>query len=334
MDHRSQYVQLGSFKSCPRTPTCGIPQGSSLGPIAFLIYINDIAKCINNGSVKLFADDTTIFYDNCDSKALKKLIENDLKRLSTWFKNNKLTLNMNKCTFMTFRSVHKKYEQYDLEIEGVKLSQVESFKYLGVHLDCNLSWKTHINNVCNKVSAIGGILYKINSIVPLNTLCSIYYTLCHPHLLYCIEAWGSAYESNIIPLYRLQKRAVRNICSVDHMTHSEPLFKMLGILPLRKLYFFRVCLSVFKELKNISKMPYGFKYSSDRRGRSGTNQLYVPTVNTNYGFQCISCTGPRFYNVLPEPIKNIPTFLTFKNVLKKWILVQNIDIADFIIPRF
>ena len=157
MTNRNQSVHLGNTVSSNQTMTCGIPQGSSLGPILFLIYINDLPNCSDLLTFRIFADDTNVFYSACDLKTLEKVINSELKKVKVWCDVNRLSINFSKTNFMIVKSPKKKEEPVNITIEssdGAKyaLEKKSKIKYLGVLLDETVSFKNHISYVCTRIS--------------------------------------------------------------------------------------------------------------------------------------------------------------------------------------
>ena len=171
---------------------CGIPQGSILGPLFFIIYINDLID-ITKLSVKLFADDACLSYSCSNISSLEQIVNNELQIVNEWRMRNKLSVNFEKSNFMVFTRKKDKFN-IQLTMEGHKLEQVSETKYLGVILDCKLNWSSHINFIRNKISRASYIISKIRYYVDLPILKMIYFSLVHPHLSYCVTAWGGGHQ--------------------------------------------------------------------------------------------------------------------------------------------
>ena len=141
---------------------CGVPQGSSLGPLLFLIYINDLPNCLNHTTARMFADDTSISYASDSAKELQNVINTELKGLSDWLTTNKLSLNIVKTEFMVVGSrqrIKTLNNEIDIEINGNMVNQVTSVKSLGVHLDNHLMWSEHTDKLCKKIASAIGALF-------------------------------------------------------------------------------------------------------------------------------------------------------------------------------
>ena len=206
LQDRRQFIQIGSSKSVLKTVQCGVPQGSILGPLMFLVYINDLQNCLTHGISRLFADDTNILYSGKHIDTLKRNAEVDLLKLIDWFNVNKLALNVNKSNCIIIRSKNKKIPaDFNIMVGAKTLTLLDNIKYLGVYIDQQFTWKSHINSVCKKIAPIIGILSKVRHLLTFPILRQLYYALIHPHILYCIEAYGSTYKTHVEPLLILQK---------------------------------------------------------------------------------------------------------------------------------
>lgn len=335
MNNRKQFVKISSNNSRVQNVTCGVPQGSIIGPLLFLIYVNDMVDSVKYGKVKIFADDTNMFYTDKDIHSIIPKIEEDLSALNDWLKVNKLCLNVKKCNFMIIHSSHKK-KPTDIKIKLCDnyIEEVEFCKYLGVYIDNKLTWKNHITAVCKKIRPIIGILSKVRYFIPVHLLRSIYYSLVHPHIQYCIETWGAAYTSYLKPLVLLHKKCIRIISFVSPYDHTKPLYENMNILPLHKLYFQTVCLVVYKELNYHIPIKFDFTLCSDVHSyntrSSVTRQLHSFSHNTNHYGRSIVNMGTKCFNLLPSSIIESKSIAVFKNRIKKWLNLVDVNIDALI----
>ena len=164
--NRQQYVQMGNTVSSEQTMTCGIPQGSSLGPVLFLIYINDLLNCSSALTFRIFEDDTNVFASARDLKTLEKIVNSELKKVKIWCDVNRLSINFSKTNFMIIKSPNKKDDQININIESADgtinvLQRKQKIKYLGVLLDETISFNHHILYMCTRIARNNGIMSKL-----------------------------------------------------------------------------------------------------------------------------------------------------------------------------
>ena len=257
LSERQQYVSFKATNSTKLKITCGVPQGSILGPLLFLIYINDLEKSLSKSRPILFADDTTILISNRNYNKLIEDTNKEIEKLHNWFSVNKLSLNISKTNYVIFHSVNRNIPIAGptVKIGNTAVSKVPNTKFLGVHLDSNLNWKVHIRNKSTQVLKIIAILARLKHTLSLNTLRTIYTSLILPHLNYAIPVWGNVKNSEIKRLNILQKKAVRHITNSKYNSHTSPLFKKLKLLTLTDIFNNSCCQCYFKLQKDTSH-PY------------------------------------------------------------------------------
>ena len=298
--NRKQFVTINGFNSLPKTIKYGVPQGSVLGPLLFLIYINDLHMSIKHSSVHHFADDTNLLYVNKSLKNIGSRVNRDLKGLTDWLKANRISLNVSKTEYIIFRN-HKKIIDYDLKIKlnGKRLFPSSYIKYLGIIFDENLSWNNHLTELSKKLNRANSMLCKIRYFVDKLTLRSIYYAIFSSHLMYGSQIWGQKGSPNITKIETLQKIAIRIISFSPFRSHTSSLFPELSILKFKDHIMLNNCIFVYDHLhKNLpSSISQFFQKTSDVHHYATRNNEYsklnVPRINTlKYGkfsiiYQCI-----------------------------------------------
>jgi hypothetical protein len=196
LSHRNQFVQLGKYKSNILHIGCGVPQGSILGPLLYLIYVNDISQA-TNGNILSFADDTSLFISDWNVNNLYDRANVEINNLYVWFCANKLSLNAKKTKYIVIRGQHTKCNFTNLKvlIKDTPLQQIgmdfdeHSTKFLGIHIDEFLSWRYHVTNINNKISRGLFQIKQAKKFLPADCLRTLYFSLIHPYLLYGILAW-------------------------------------------------------------------------------------------------------------------------------------------------
>ena len=166
----------------------GVPQGSVLGPILFLIYINDLFNC-SNFKTTLYADDSVLTLSNKNVNCLQTMLNSELTKINAWLKANQLSLNVTKTNFLFFT---KTKEKIFPQINDRKIKQANCVKYFGVFLDDKLTWKKPIEHIETKLSAASGAIYKLRKYIPQKALMSKYYSLVYSHLQYAIICWENS----------------------------------------------------------------------------------------------------------------------------------------------
>ena len=212
LKNRKQYVHISGFNSELENVNFGVPQGSVLGPLLFLIYINDLHHAIKYSKTRHFADDTNLLINNNSLKQLKKRLNFDLRQLSNWLKAYKISLNCSKTEYIIFRHPNKQVN-YDLKIKinGKRLVPSKCVKYLGIVLDPHLNWSFHVDSLAPKLTRAAGMLAKIRYYVPENTLRSIYFGIFASLLTYASQVWGQFCNKYISRLQTIQNKAIRII---------------------------------------------------------------------------------------------------------------------------
>ena len=247
LTNRSQFVNVSGCDSKSRLMKHGVPQGSVLGPLLFLLYVNDLHFALRYSLAILFADDTMLFLQNESLKTIAKQANIDLKLLMHWLKANKISLNAGKTELMIFRPIRKKLNyEVKIKINGHRLRPTNVVKYLGVYIDEHLNWKHHINYVCNKLKRANGALSKLRHYVNEKTLTSLYYSLFHSHVSYAAKIWG---QRQTVPAHRvliLQKQALRIMSFSDFRAHSFPLFLRFKFLSFSDFVKYSNILFIFK----------------------------------------------------------------------------------------
>ena len=205
---RKQYVSFNGLSSDVLDITCGVPQGSVLGPLLVLLYINDLPNISKKLDFFLFADDTNLYYESDDLVELEKTMNKELKQLTLWLNVNRLALNIGKTNFIIFRGKRKpNNHNVTLLMNKRAIEQKSYVKYLGVLIDEHLNWKEHISNVTKKISRGVGIVCKLRLCMSTALLRTIYYSLVYSHLIYGIHVWGSACQTDLEKILILQKKA-------------------------------------------------------------------------------------------------------------------------------
>ena len=322
LENRSQFVAFNGVKSQSRNVKYGVPQGSVLGPLLFLIYINDIVNSSQLFTYSLFADDTCLLYSHKNIHTLMQTVNTEIRKIFAWFCSNKLLLNTGKTQYVLFRTRGRVIPDgvNHLVVGNQQINCSQHVQFLGITVDEYVSWKYHLDNVCTKVSRSVGIISKLRYFLPQQTLVTLYNAIVMPHLMYCNIAWGHTFRTHIHKLQVLQKKVVRYITYSDYRSPSTPLFLQLQILP-------------FDEMVSLNCVTLMFKYRSGQytfltdvfvenssihhyhtRQRNLIHQPFARTQTTLKSFRIV-CV--KEWNKLPHDIIDSLTLSRFKILCKK-----------------
>jgi hypothetical protein len=300
---RTQFVDIDGNRSDALSIDISVIQGSILGPILFLCYINDFYSATSLFSV-LFADDTTGLGKGKNLRDLTLYMNSELQKIANWFRYNKMAINTAKTKFIVFRTRGKRIDPEDcnLVFNNNEIGQPEdpslvspitricndavekSFKLLGVLFDEYLSFEDHIACLCSKISKSLYCLNRIKNFVTSPALKMLYFSMVHSHLSYCINVYSCANSTTLNSLRLKQKAAIRIVCNAGFRDHTNPLFKRMGILPLNELIKY----SNLKFMHQFwhKKLPLSFHETwSTNRARNpnialrNADNLYVPAHN-------------------------------------------------------
>ena len=252
LSQRVQFIEYVDSKSDEQEIVCGVPQGSILGPLLFLLYINDLAHVSSKLFALLFADDSNLFISGTNLNDMINTMNEEMVKIVEWLHVNKLSLNLKKTHFIIFRKARKKVEvSQNIIIDNVIISRTNKTKFLGVIIDELLSFQQHIMYIKAKVAFGLVILYKTKKYLHQKTLTQLYNAFIYPHLTYCIPVWGNACKTYLDPLVKIQKRVIRLIKGAKKLDHTDPLFKELKILKISEIYVYTLQLIMYKHHHNL-----------------------------------------------------------------------------------
>lgn len=322
LENRTQYVSLNNTYSESKTISYGVPQGTVLGPLLFIIYINNLFLLNTEGQIITFADDTVIYYKDVDWIKLKKKVETDFTHIKQWFNNRILTINFEKTFFVPFSSYKNKLATYNiLEInEGgqtIRINFTSSAKYLGIFIDSHLKWDVHVEYLTKKIRSIIYLFYKVRNILETKDLKTLYYTLVNPHLTYAILGWGSILKTHLKSVEILQKRFFKIILNKNITYPSNQLLDDIEIFDIRQNYFYNVCIYMFKN-KHVLHLP-AHGYSTRQKLCNFTVQFMQKAI----GQRSINFLGPKIFSSLPYEITSLNSLNKFKSECKRYILSKN-----------
>jgi hypothetical protein len=326
LTNRKQFVKFKLSKSSMQAIQCGVPQGSILGPLLFLVYINDLPQQCNSLHVTLYADDTSIVISGDNVAETTRRLNDKLARINNWFTSNKLIINTSKTNYMVLSTKPSiQNSNFNVKLNNSAITRVHQTKFLGVIIDSKLTWQHHIMHIKNKISKIIGILHRVRRVLPTKALVTLYNALILPHLTYCVTVWGNTYKTHLHQLMLTHKKIIRIITHSTYLAHTAPLFKRHKILTLVQLHKFHSLMFAYKlyhfTLPNIitatfnppkpTRPPYSLRNSTNVH-LPCNRKLTVSRFGLKYNVSFL-------WNSLPHHLKNLPSLFTFKKHVKSQI---------------
>ena len=306
---RRIYTQFNSSISPESIIEYGVPQGSILGPLLFIIYIDDIVKHIKHCSVHLYADDTVIYFSHKDIPTIESVLNSELNRLFNWLCNSKLSLNCEKTVSMLFGShrMLSKCNKLNLSVNGTVIQHVQSTKYLGMLLDPCLKWNLHIDDMCSKISRLVRLLARLRHTIDLSHLKIVYNGIILPIFDYGDVVYGTTCTKYTNSLQKLQNRACRIILGVSPFSHvsTRELHARLGWKSLATRRYCHLNTMVFKALNDLAP-PYlknCFQYSQYKYSLRSQGNLLLPKPRTDFCKRTFFYRGAYQFNNLPANLK-------------------------------
>jgi len=343
LSDRLQMVDINGTLSDEKCFNISVIQGSILGTILFLCYINDFYTCTSLFTT-LFADDGTCLSKHKNLQTLIDYVNAELQKVANWFLANKMAINTSKTKFILFRTHGKIVDENICKIfyNNNEIGKIENqnkifpierihnsgstknFKLLGIMLDEYLSFDSHITHMCSKISKSLYIINRVRNTLPKESLVSLYYALIHSHISYCTSVFGSATSTSLSRIVKMQKRAIRIICNVPSRSHTAPLFIDLQILPFEKLITFSKLKFMHKFVHN--RLPFSFNETwitnierNPRLNLRNAQEFYIRPVNFISLKRLPLFNFPSVWNQ-EHHSKSLPDFKFYQRSLKSRLL--------------
>ena len=304
-----------------------MPQGSVLGPLLFLLYVNDISNVLDRNSVRLFADDTNVFVTGTNLTDLKIKAQHSLELLYKWFGVNNLQLNVSKTCFTVFS---KKFKHHDifLQLQDKPIPHVDQAKYLGVILDKDLSFNAHCNYVKSKLMKLSSVFHYISRFIDHSEAKTIYFAYALPYLQYGIELFGLSSGKNTKVLQGSQNKLLKILCSKGRYDSPTLIHEELTIFSIEQLTIYFLCTFVYKTINGMLPKVFDNYFihlrNTNLRSHRYIDNLVIPFCRTEFARKSIKCMCPRIWNNVPREIKDTQTLPTFKKHIKEYICTSQL----------
>ena len=314
---RHQIVSIRNSKSSAKISSIGVPQGSVLGPLLFLVYVNEISNVSNQYIPTMFADDCTLSFQNSSLSSLIQECNSELSKFKSWSDSNRLTLNLEKTTCLFISNIHDSILQDSIKMGGRSIDIVKEAKFLGLIIDDKMKFNQHIDYICKKVSKSIGVLYKIRLSCPRVCLRTVYFSTIHPYFQYCLPIFAAAYHSHMEPLILLQKRAIRIVSGANYFDHTEPLFFNNRVLKISDLYKHSLGCFAYSNPEILSNFERTHSYGTRLR-----NSLLPPFERLRVSQQSVIYNAVKNWNEIPLNIKLCISKSSFKYQYRQFLLNQ------------
>jgi Reverse transcriptase (RNA-dependent DNA polymerase) len=327
LHERKQYVCVNNLKSSDLNINIGVPQGSVLGPLLFILYINDLPLQLQAVLINIFADDTLISASAKTYKEAAKNLNQNLNLVSIWLRVNKVKLNIDKTKCLVVTMSKNKLNKLSTEmkvnpivIDDEHIEFVETFKYLGVIIDNHLRFEDHVTYVIRKVATKINYLGRMSRLLSKNTKKLIYNCIIAPHFDYCASIMWNASNENVKKLQMLQNKGMRTILNCKYDTPIQEMLSGLEWLNVRQKLALDVLVLIKKilnkEVPNYLCEEVQFANNIHNHSTRAATDFYIPAINSVFGKKSLFQDGLRLYNSLPIAIKNIVKTKSFKKECK------------------
>ena len=325
LSERRQYVQVGNDSSESVEINFGVPQGSVLGPLLFIIYINDM--CFSSTLLKFvhYADDSTVFLSHRDLNELFTIVERELENVVKWLSVNRLSINIGKTVYMLFSNQTVPVERA-IMMNGVALKRVEDREFLGIIMENNLCFREQINNICKKLSRGTGVMYRMSGVVPRDVLKKIYFAIVYPYLCYAVISWGGSGVGNCSRVTRAHRRAVKLLGSTGNLDYLSS----NNLLSFESVHDYFVLIKMFRTIHQgnhesladqLNQLRPDHNYSTRFEQTLNFN---IPKYKKATSHRSFLYRGVSLWNSLPIDVKNCNSLISFKGKLKHHLkLVQD-----------
>lgn len=326
LSNRQQLVEVNGIRSEYVNVEIGVPQGSVLGPLLFILYINDLPENFDENTLTMYADDNSLIISNKSEPDLIISAQHFTNKCVDWYSYYKLFINISKTVFINFTPRSSSTQNsYLIKINGRSIEQVTTTKFLGIYIDCGLNWETHVTTLANKLSSICYALYRLKNIANMFTVMSYYYANFVSRVKYGIMFWGAS--SHFERVFKIQKKAVRIMTGATKYSSCRNLFRELKILTLACIYILEIVCYV--KLNEKSFVPNDFNHDYNTRNAQG---LCIPVHRLTSFELTPRYMGIKLYNRLPKDLRLIANSKLFRRKVNEFLLQKSYyNINEFLI---
>ena len=326
LSDRKQFVEVGGLISSVLQVICGVPQGSTLGPLLFLLYINDLPNT-SNFKIILFADDTCLHLSDKNPIVLEQICNLYLGFVDDWFKANMLTTNLKKASkfMLTCPNSNMHINHFILKMGTVTLERVYEMEYLGVIVDCKINWRSQINLLISKLSRSAGVLSKLRYYFDTPVLLSVYYAIVYSHLQYAILCWASANQSDLTRINTIHNRILRYVSKSPRRSNITDIYLNMRVLKINDIFELELAKFMFRFHKDTLPRPLALSFRKvsevhNIRTRSASRGMLYPFASRKReGTRTIKHRGVICWNNIPASLR-LKSFPHFKQLYKENIL--------------
>ena len=302
----------------------GTPQGSCLGPLIFLIFVNDLTLHLENTECVQFADDTSLIFTHRNLVYLNYLVESQLSVIQDWFYANRLTLNIGKSSYLLYSNRKIDNKKFTVCLNGITLPRVNQAKLLGIWIDDKLSWDYHVTTLLNKLKCGVGMLRRSKNLLTVKAKKLLYFGQIQSNLIYCLVLWGPMIQKQLLDkINKIQRTAVQLI---NLLMPVDSLFKKEKILPIQKMIELEQCKMGYKLCHNLLPKNLAKCMLSDHRDISvqkvhkyqtrNKKTPNLPPVASNKYRSSFLFTAIKEYSKLGTDLKEAKVLSTYVKCLK------------------
>ena len=327
LSDRSQVTVVKGSESSPGQLSSGVPQGSILGPLLFICYINDLPLALRHSDPYIYADDTALIVKGDDPISIAHNLNQDAENLDDWFKRNRLSCTINKTKCMLFCNNHysRRHIPLAVNMNGEPVEEVSNFKYLGLNLDRHLNFEHHAEKVVNKVKSCTATLWRCRSFITLDLAKDLYSSLIEPHFTYaCCHYDGCSAKASSM-LQTARNKALRAVLGVDSRYSATSLYERLNVTQLSNSRKYHTVCMAYHGIHDLSSPNVNNMFQVHDPPRclrsSSSISIKAERCKTVIGSKSLFHRGHRYWSIMPTETKNSGSLPCFKRLAKSFFCV-------------